>query len=89
MAVKLTGEFFVQAHSEQGLSDAERQRRALQKFRSYSEAVWVRPKEGARMLGCGLTKFYELLNSGKIESIRVDGMRLVRVASIKAPGSVG
>ena len=51
------------------------------------ELLWVRPKQGARMLGCGLTKFYEPMASGKIENIRVDGMRLAKVASIKAPGS--
>jgi hypothetical protein len=51
------------------------------------ESVWVRPKRGARMADCGLTKFYELLNSGKIESKKIDGMRLCSVRSIETLGS--
>ena len=28
------------------------------------EPVWVRPKTAARMIDCGVTRFYELLNAG-------------------------
>ena len=38
------------------------------------------------MAGIGLTKFYEWLNAKKIESVKIDGIRLVRVASIKSIG---
>jgi hypothetical protein len=55
--------------------------------REQFEPIWVRPRPGARMAGCGLTKFYELMNSGKIKSVKVDGMRLAEVASIKALGT--
>lgn len=48
--------------------------------------IWVRPREGARLAGCGIVKFYELLNSGLVESTKVDGMRLCRVASIERLG---
>ena len=51
------------------------------------EPVWVRPRRGAQIIGCGLTKFYELLNTGKVKSINVDGMRLANVASIKTLGT--
>ena len=50
------------------------------------EPVWVRPRRGAQMAGIGLTKFYEWLNAKKIESVKIDGIRLVRVASIKSIG---
>lgn len=51
------------------------------------EPIWVRPKPGSKMAGIGLTKFYDLMNRGIIESAKVDGMRLAKVASIKALGS--
>ena len=52
-----------------------------------AEPIWVRPKRGARMLDCGLTRFYELMNAGKIKSIKVGGMRLANVESIKGLGT--
>jgi hypothetical protein len=48
--------------------------------------IWVRPREGARLAGVGIVKFYELLNAGIIESIKLGGMRLVRVSSIENLG---
>jgi hypothetical protein len=48
--------------------------------------IWCRPKEGARLAGCGIVKFYELLHSGLVESRKVDGMRLCRVSSIEKLG---
>lgn len=51
------------------------------------EKIWVRPQEGAAMAGIGLTKFYELMNSGKIKNVKIDGMRLAAVASIKTIGT--
>ena len=51
------------------------------------EPIWVRPKPGAKMAGIGLTKFYDLMNRGIIDSRKVDGMRLASVASIKALGT--
>ena len=51
------------------------------------EPIWVRPRRGAKMADIGLTKFYELMNSGAIKNCKVGGMRLVSVASIKALGA--
>jgi hypothetical protein len=38
------------------------------------------------MLGIGMTKCYDLLNSGKLKSIKVDGLRLISIASIETIG---
>jgi hypothetical protein len=46
----------------------------------------VRPREAARLAGIGLTKTFELIAAGQLESRKVDGMRLVRVSSIAALG---
>ena len=51
------------------------------------EPIWVRPKTGARMIDCGVTRFYELLNAGTFKTKKIGGMRLVSVASIKALGN--
>ena len=51
------------------------------------ELIFVRPKRGAKMADIGLTKFYELMNSGIIKSRKVGGMRLAEVASIKTLGA--
>ena len=58
-----------------------------QETQTPAEPIWVRPRIAARMAGCGLTKFYELMNTGKVENVKIDGMRLARVASIKALGA--
>jgi excisionase family DNA binding protein len=42
----------------------------------------VSPREAARILGCGSTKFYELLASGEIKSFHVGRRRLIRLAAI-------
>jgi len=49
-----------------------------------SEPLVVSPKRGCRMLDCSMTRFYELLNSGQIESYRDGKSRKAVVASIKA-----
>jgi hypothetical protein len=59
----------------------------VQETKKPAEPIWVRPKPGAEMVGCGLTKFYQLMDSGKIRNIRVDGMRLASVESIKQLGT--
>ena len=48
--------------------------------------IWVRPKLGCQMAGCGLTKFYEFINDGRVKTKKVDGMRLCEVASIERLG---
>jgi hypothetical protein len=52
-----------------------------------AERIWVRPKEAVRIGGFGMTRCYELINSGQLETRKVGGLRLVSVASIKALGS--
>jgi hypothetical protein len=47
---------------------------------------WVRPRKATQIGGFGLTKCYELINSGALETIKIDGMRLVSVASIEKLG---
>jgi hypothetical protein len=43
----------------------------------------VRPREGAKLAGCGLTDFYRRLNEGIYESFLDGRNRLVLVESIK------
>ena len=49
-----------------------------------TEPLVVSPKRGCQMLDCSMTRFYELLNSGQIESYREGKSRKAIVASIKA-----
>jgi excisionase family DNA binding protein len=48
------------------------------------EALTVSPKQAAQSLGIGLTKLYELINEGRIETLKLDNRRLVKVDSIRA-----
>ena len=47
---------------------------------------WVRPRRAAALLGCGLTKTYEFITDGRLVTKKVDGMRLISVASIERIG---
>ena len=49
--------------------------------------LWVRPQEACRLSGLGLTRLYELLNSGDLESRKLGRSRLVSVASIERLGT--
>jgi hypothetical protein len=49
-----------------------------------SEPLVVSPKRGCQMLDCSMTRFYELLNSGQIQSYCEGKSRKAIVASIKA-----
>lgn len=42
----------------------------------------VRPEDAARVLGVGRTKVYELMRSGALRSVRLDGLRRVPVAAL-------
>jgi hypothetical protein len=44
----------------------------------------VRPKDAARLAGCGITQLYERLNTGVYESFLDGTARLVTVESIRA-----
>lgn len=48
------------------------------------EPFAVRPKDGARLAGIGLSKFYQNLNAGRYESFLDGNIRLVTVESIRA-----
>jgi len=48
------------------------------------EPFAVRPKDGARLAGCGETEFYKRLNAGRYESFLDGTARLVTVRSIRA-----
>jgi hypothetical protein len=47
------------------------------------EALVVRPAEAWRMLGCGPTYGYELLEAGELDSFTDGGARKITVESIK------
>ncbi len=43
------------------------------------QKLLVKPSEAAQMIGCSRAKMYELLASGAIKSVRLEGGRLIRV----------
>jgi hypothetical protein len=43
----------------------------------------VKPKNAARMLACGMTRVYELLNKGELESFLDGSSRKITVESIR------
>src|SRR6266567_3356297 len=49
------------------------------------EPLLVRPKGAAKLLGCGVTRLYQLINSGALESF-ADGTaaRMITTRSIRA-----
>lgn len=49
-----------------------------------STPLVVAPREACRMLSIGLTRLYELLHDGDLESYRDGGSRRITVASIQA-----
>jgi hypothetical protein len=51
-----------------------------------TKPIWVRPKKAAALGGFGLTRCYEMINDGTLDTVKVSGMRLVSVASIEALG---
>jgi excisionase family DNA binding protein len=50
----------------------------------FSRPLAVSPAEGARLIGCGRTRLYELLKEGALPSFTVGRRRLIRVAAIEA-----
>lgn len=48
------------------------------------EPLVVNPRDACRLLGCGLTRLYELIDAGEVESFRDGRSRRVTVQSIKA-----
>jgi excisionase family DNA binding protein len=44
----------------------------------------VKPREAARMLGCGLTRLYELMANNELESFRDGASRKITTRSIVA-----
>lgn len=48
------------------------------------ETLNVAIPEAARALGIGRSGVYELLNAGKLKSVKIGSRRLVTVASVKA-----
>jgi excisionase family DNA binding protein len=42
----------------------------------------VCPEDAARVLGIGRTKVYELMRTGALRSVRLDGLRRVPVAAL-------
>jgi len=55
---------------------------------SLSDApIWVRPAEACRLLGIGMTRLYELLNDGTLESRSLGRARLIRRIDIERLGA--
>lgn len=46
--------------------------------------ITVRIKDACRMTGIGRSKLYLLIAEGKLETVKIGSMTLVRVASIEA-----
>lgn len=46
------------------------------------EKIAVSPREAARLLSVSVPTFYELLNSGRIPSVKVGARRLISVAAL-------
>jgi hypothetical protein len=44
----------------------------------------LRVKTFMERYGFGKTKTYEMINSGRLETIKVDGTRLIKAASVRA-----
>ncbi len=44
----------------------------------------LRVKTFMERYGFGKTKTYEMINSGRLETVKVDGTRLIKVASVRA-----
>lgn len=45
--------------------------------------ITVRPKEAAKMIGIGMTKLYELINSKEIPSFLVGRTRMIEVEELR------
>ena len=52
------------------------------------EPLTVTVQEGERIIGIGHTKMYELINSGKIKTIKIGQRRLIVYSSLKALVSI-
>ena len=48
-----------------------------------AEPLLVKPADAARMLGCGRTRIYELVNAREIDLFRDGRSRKITVASIR------
>lgn len=64
--------------------DAPARHPATPSGRQWSGPLVVRPREACEMLAVGLTKLYELLNEGALESYVHGGSRRITIASIHA-----
>jgi len=56
---------------------------AAPKLPSGMKPLTVRLNAAKALLGIGTTKFYELVNAGKITIIKIDGMPLAEYASLE------
>jgi hypothetical protein len=49
--------------------------------------IWVRPARAAKLIGCSLSRVYELMNNHTLSNRKQDGMRLIAYASIERLGA--
>lgn len=50
---------------------------------SATDRIAVSPREAARLLGLSVPTLYDLLNSGRIPSVRVGSRRLIAVEALR------
>jgi hypothetical protein len=48
------------------------------------EPITVSVADAMRLSGLGLTKTYELINGGRLKTVKIDNKRLIIYASLKA-----
>ena len=53
------------------------------------EPICASVNDTARVLGIGRTKVYELINAGRLETVKIGRRTLVRTASIRAISQEG
>lgn len=51
---------------------------------SVMQALSTTVRGAAGLIGIGRTKVYDLINEGKLDSVKVGGRRLVKIESIRA-----
>ena len=50
------------------------------------DRLFVRPREACRLASIGLTRLYELINAGTVESRKLGSSRLISVESLRRLG---
>jgi excisionase family DNA binding protein len=57
---------------------------SIEKGNATMEPLGVAPKAGCAVIGCGVTKLYELINAGELETYKVGRATRITLASIRS-----